>query len=724
MFDIIATARLSFATLTFCTALAGCGSNNSDLSSASTPSPVATSAVRGGISTITANSMTDAVAPSQNPTFAGTNFGTAGAYRKIIGTATGTLDPSDPHNSVITDIALAPRNADGLVEYSMDYYILTPVDAAKSNKKVFLEAVNRGSKLFGQFNGASLNNNPSTASDAGTAFLMNQGYTMVWVGWEPAATRTQASKNYSMGLTAPVAKNADGSSVTGPDYEYIVFDNATSTSYKTAYSTNSTDTTKATLTFRQHLTDTPTTIPSTGWTWTSPNTIALLPAGTSFTQSAIYELSFTAKDPVIGGVGFAAVRDFVSFLRNKTMDDAGNGNPLAGNVNRVITWSLSQPSRYWNDYIWLGFNQDVNGRQVVDGVFNWIGAGDGIGLNYRFEQSGRTERNRQNKLYPEAPFPFSYTTTTDSFTGVTDGRGIKCTATNTCPKIMNVDSANEYWVKAGSLLHTDSLGNDVADPAYARTYLISGVQHGFAAPPNSLGICQQYQNSVDANPALRALFTDLDQWLDGTAPPASLVPRRADGTAVFTQTTAQSGLGIGAVPQASLPWPSIPNALYTGLVTIRNLFNFGPTFAQGIPTINPPVPTGKVYQSFVSMVDADGNEVAGIRLPPVSVPVATTTGWNLRSAAFGGPDGCEAAGSYIPFGLTQAARTAIGDPRLSLTERYGSKANYVAQVAIAANALQSQRLLLPADVSTYINNAAATVTVGADNPVYAGGYTW
>ncbi len=718
-----ATAKLSLAALAVCSALVACGGHD-DGNPAPTPAPAA-AAPRGGISKITINTTTDAVAPSQNPTFGGTTFGTVGAYRKIIGTASGTLDPNDPHNAVITDIALAPRNAQGLVDYSMDFYILAPVDQTKGNKKVFLEAVNRGGKLFGTFNGSGGGNNPTTAADAGAAFLMNQGYTMVWVGWEPnLVPRTQASTNYSMALTAPIAKNTDGSSITGPDYEYIEFDNGTTTSYTTAYNTSTTDTTKATLTVKQHLTDTPTTIPSTGWTWTSPNTIALLPAGTPFTQSAIYELTFTAKDPVVGGVGFAGVRDFVSFLRNATADSSGTANPLAGNVNRIVTWSLSQPSRFWNDYVWLGFNQDINGKQVVDGVFNWVGAGDGLGLNYRFEQSGRTERNRQNKLYPEAPFPFSYTTTTDPFTGKTDGRAVKCMATNTCPKIMNVDSANEYWVKAGSLLHTDPQGNDVPDPAFVRNYLISGVQHGGAAAPNSLGVCQQYQNSVDPNPALRALFVDIDQWLDGTAPPASLVPRRSDGTAVLSQTTAQSNLGIGVVPQASLPWPSIPNVLYTGLVTVRDQFNFGPGFAQGILSINPPVPTGNVYPSFVSKVDADGNEVAGIRLPPVSVPLATTTGWNLRAPAYGGPDGCESSGSYIPFAVDAAHRTAIGDPRPSLTERYGSHANYVTQVTTAANALQAQRLLLPADVSAYVTGAAATVTVGANNPVYPGGYTW
>jgi hypothetical protein len=341
----------------------------------------------------------------------------------------------------------------------------------------------------------------------------------------------------------------------------------------------------------------------------------------------------------------------------------------------------------------------------------------------RFAHTQPTERNRQDHLYAEASFPFSYSTLTDPFTGKTDGRDMKCTATSTCPLIMNIDSANEYWVKAGSLLHTDLQGNDIPDPVNVRNYLLSGLQHASGAPANSLGICQQFGNSTDPNPALRALFEDLDQWLDGTQPPASAVPSRSNNTAVFTSTGPFSPLGIGTISQSTLNWPTIPGVLYTGLVTVRNRFNFGPQFSSmGIMSINPPQTTGQVYPSFVSTVDSDGNEVAGIRLPPVAAPVATTTGWNLRSAAFGGNDGCESTGSLIPFAPTAAARTAIGDPRPSLAERYGTHAAYVAAVTAVAQALEAQRLLLPADVQTYITNAQAPVTV-INNPMY-GSYTF
>jgi phage tail protein X len=191
---------------------------------------------------------------------------------------------------------------------------------------------------------------------------------------------------------------------------------------------------------------------------------------------------------------------------------------------------------------------------------------------------------------------------------------------------------------------------------------------------------------------------------------------------VFTTTTADSPLGIGVVPQATLGWQSIPGVLYTGLVTVHNQFNFGPKFDDGILSINPPTATGNVYPSFVSKVDSDGNEIAGIRLPPVAAPVATTTGWNLRSAAFGGNDGCESTGSLIPFAPDAATRTTLGDTRPSLTERYGTHAGYVAAVTAAANTLAAQRLLLPADVQAYIAAAKQPVNV-VGNPIY-GSYTW
>ena len=644
----------------------------------------------------------------ESPTFGGKAFGSVGAYEKLRGKAYGELDPDDPRNTVITDIKLAPRNSKGNVEYSTDIYILKPVDLAKGNHKLFMEVNNRGGKLFGAFNQSAGGNNPTTADDAGAGFLMNQGYTMAWNGWDPSA----AGGNDNLNIAVPVVRNPDGSAITGPAYEYLVFDNATSASAALSYPTANRDTSKARLTVRDHVTDPPVAIADGGWEFASDSSVRLLPAGTAFRQSAVYELSYTARDPVLAGAGFAATRDFVSFLRSQPADGSGNRNPLAGDVQRVLAFTISQPGRYMNDFVWLGFNEDLNQRRVFDGVENWIAAGTGVALNYRFAQPARTERNRQNHLYPEGVFPFAYNTLTDPLTGRTDGRNARCSQNNTCPKIIAVNSANEYWVKTGSLVHSDLLGNDMKDPDNVRFYLLSGLEHTVAgSPANSPGVCQQPRNTTDPNPALRALFVAMDRWVDGVAPPDSRIPRVADGTAAAIVATPSSANGVGQVPQASLGWPALPGVTYTGLATIRNLFDFGPLLSQGILNVNPPVATGRLYPAFVAKVDADGNEIAGIRLPPVAAPVATTTGWALRAVAFGGPDGCESFGQLIPFRATRAQREAAGDPRPSLEERYADHAAYVKAVQAAATKLAADRFLLQADVDRYVAAAEASAVL-------------
>ncbi|UFH53757.1 alpha/beta hydrolase domain-containing protein [Spirosoma sp. KNUC1025] len=640
------------------------------------------------------------ITSTQSPTFEGKVFGRVGAYEKLRGKAYGELDPDNPQNAVLTDIKLAPRNARGMVEYSMDIYILKPLDLSRGNHKLFLEVNNRGGKLFGGFNKTSGGNDPTTAADAGFGFLMNQGYTIVWNGWDPSASPA----NNNLTINVPIAKNPDGSSVTGPSYEYIVYDSATSVSHALAYPAATSNKAQAILTVRDRLQDSPTTIPAEGWEYVSDRTIRLLPAGTPFRQSAIYEFSYTARDPIVAGIGFAATRDFVSFLRYATVDDFFHPNPLANDVKFTFSFSVSQPARYINDFQTLGFNADEKGKRVLDGIENWLGGGSGIGLNVRFAQPSRTERNRQNHLYPEALFPFAYPVLTDPYSGKTTGRIAACSATNTCPKVFEINSANEYWVKAASLVHTDLKGNDLPDPENVRFFLVSGAQHG-TGNAGSRGMCQQFQNPTNADPLLRALFVALDDWVTKSIePPKSTVPRKSDKTAVMASP--QPGSQTGIVPQAALGWPTIPGVTYTGLITTRYQLDFGPSSAQGILTSYPPATSERpVYVNFVSKVDADGNEVAGIRLPNVAVPTATTTGWALRQAAYGENEGCEGAGQYVPFRSTKAERLAANDPRLSLEERYHTHEGYVTAVKKAVDELVKKRLLLADDVQEYLKTA-------------------
>ena len=644
---------------------------------------------------------------SQSPTFGGLSFGTVGQYEKLRGTAYGELDPADPRNAVITDIKLASVNDRGMVEYSMDIFMLKPINLSCGNHRLLFDFNNRGQMRLGRLNDAPMTNNPTTAKDAGTGFIMDLGYTVVSNGWDFGASGFN-----SMKITVPVATNG-GKTITGLSYEYIVFDNSTTLTSELAYPAASTDKSQAKLTVRQRLDDEPTTVPSAGWEYTSPagTAIRLLPKGMPFQQSHIYEFTYTAKDPVVAAVGLAATRDFVSFLRHATAEE---GNPLAGDVEYTFSYSISQPSRALNDFQTLGFNEDVNGRRVFDGILSHTGGGSGDQINYRFGQTDQTERNRQNHLYPEALFPFAHQVLTDHLSGKTGGRSERCTASDTCPKRFEVNTSNEYWCKAASLLHTDTQGNDLPDPENVRFYLLSGLSHGVGDITDRKE-CRQFTNGVSPYAAHRALLVALDEWVSqGIAPPESQVPRRASNAAVAVP---RPGSQTGFVPQAELGWPTIPGVTYSGLITTRYLLDFGPDFDSGILSNYPPSVDGRpAYPIFVSKVDEDGNEVAGIRLPPVEASIATTTGWALRRAGFSENEGGESNGQHIPFKTTKAERLAAGDPRLSLEERYQDHAGYVKAVTEAARKLEKQRFLLPADVEMYIKEAQASNVLLSEVP--------
>jgi hypothetical protein len=632
---------------------------------------------------------------SESITFGGTYFGSVGQYEKLRGTAYGQLNPLDSRNTVITDIELAPINASGMVEYSMDIFILKPKNLNNGNHRILYDFNNRGQMRVGHLNDAVLTNDPTTPEDAGTGFVMNLGYTVVSNGWDIGSSGFD-----NMKINVPIATHGD-SPITGPSYEYIVFDNATSLSYRLAYPASDSDS-KAKLTVRSRLDDKPIEVPNSGWEYTSKDktAIKLLPEGTPFEQSHIYEFTYIAIDPLVAGIGLAATRDFISFLRNGTLEE---GNPLAGDVKYAFSYSISQPSRTLNDFQELGFNSDQNGLRVLDGILSHTGGASGDQINYRFSQTGRTERNRQNHLYPEAVFPFAHQVLEDHLSGKTDGRSRRYNHSNSSPKRFEVNTSNEYWVKACSLLHTDTQGNDLQDPDNVRFYLLSGLSHSVGkVDDKSKG--QQYTNPVAPYAVHRALLIALDQWVSlGTPPPDSQVPRRNENAALAVHL---AGTQTGLVPQDVIGWPTIPGVTYNGLITTRYLLDFGESFDNGILSNYPPSIDGcPAYTIFVSKVDQDGNEIAGIRLPPVEAPIATTTGWGLRREGFSENEGLESEGQYIPFKKTGSERIAIGDPRLSLEERYQNHVGYVAAVTKSAQKLEKQRFLLPPDVQRYIADA-------------------
>src|SRR6266568_3784206 len=655
---------------------------------------------------------------SQKPTFGGFSWPGVGQYEKIIGTAYGEVSPADPRNAVIVDIELAPRNASGNVEYFFDFYILKPKNLANGAHKVMYEPPNRGRKTWDTFGRVPAGNDPGSITDPTTlanSFLMPRGYTMVWSGWDASAgsntTKTAASPltiNLKVAHAAPTPSNPNGT-ITGPSYEYFTGNGGTSLAL-TYPPADRNDKTTPKLTHRVHLNDAPSVIDNANWSYNAAGTAITLTSGT-FVSNDIYELSYTAKDPAVNGVGFAAIRDFVAWLRYETQDDYGAGNPLAGDVQRVYTEVVSQPGRLLNDFRHLGFNEAENGRKVFDGHMQWIAAGDGINMNYRFSQPGRTERNRQDHLYVEGVFPFANVMTHDPITGKTDSRYHRCEQSNTCPLGVEIYSANEYWVKAASLLHTDPTGSrDLPDSQYTRNYFISSHQHGTGSG-TSRGACQQFQNPLNSAPIQRALWVALDDWsTTNTKPPESRVPTLGDGTLV--PPLPQSGVGFPNIPD---PFRPGFNVTYTGLKTTRYLFDYGLNFYEtGIANINPPVITppyqdnpasGPIYPSYVPKTDSDGNDIAGVRLPDVSVPLATYTGWALRAGAQAN-DGCEGSGQSIAFARTAADR-ANGDPRPSVAERYPSFDAYYPKVVSAIDDLIGERLMLCEDAQSELNRLVA-----------------
>jgi hypothetical protein len=636
----------------------------------------------------------------ESPTFDGRSFGSVGQYEKLVGRAYGQVDPKDPRNSVITDLDLAPTNVNGMVEYSTDVYILRPVDPTEGNHRLLFEINNRGNNLsFGQLNDATTGgNDPTSADDAGNGFLMEQGYTIVLSGWDATAP----PGNGRLTISVPVARNPDGSSITGPALEELVVDDNVTMTLPLTYPAAGADKSQATLTARVRYQDPPQPVPAANWDFTDEklNGVRLTPSGSAFQQGYLYEFVYTARDPLVVGLGFAAIRDVATFLHRATSDSQGTPNPIAGDAQYVYSFCVSQPCRTMHDYVTLGFNQDEASQRVFDGVLNWIGGGDGVFMNYRFAQPGRTQRQHIARWYPEYQFPFANQVIFDPVTGRTDGRLRRCFDTNTCPQVFEVNSENEYWAKAMAVFQLDGDGNDLPDPANVRYFLMSSLPHGGGVPSTGPGICQQNRNPLVANPVLRALLVDLDQWVsNGADPPPSRMPRVADGTLVPPMS--QDGVGF----------PSIPGVVYNGRNHTGDLFDFGPFFDKGILTILPPKLVGTPYPNLVPKTDADGNDVAGVRLPDVAVPLATYSGWNLRAVPPGANDGCDASGQKINFAQTQAERRDRGDPRPSVEERYPTHGDYVTAVTNAVDDLQQQRLLLDQDAQRYIQ-AAEDSTVG------------
>ena len=673
----------------------------------------------------------------------GATFGTAGAYETLSGTVTFQVDPTNSRNMVVFDLNKATQNSAGMVQFTADFFILKPVDMTKGNGALLAEVPNRGSKnalaYFNDATTAANANSPSLAVDAGNGFLMQQGYTVAWVGWSAGVP----AGGGRMAAQLPIAMQ-NGQPITGQVqvvYWDAEFGGATpftlplsGYSLFNSFATVSTDQTVAQAVLRVRPSDSlrpsgpvipaGTVVPTSQWSFAkcpngppgTPSTTDICLAG-GFQNNQVYEIVYQATGSPVSGLGYVTTRDFISFLRNATVDDAGTPNPVAG-VKRALCHGYSISGQYLRDFVYQGFNEDEQGKKVCDGMMVHSAGGQKAALNYRFASDPNSTPFRSqhaDRGAPETNFPRTYAMRTDPLSGATDGL-LKRPATD--PLIMHMNSSTEYWERRGSLLDTDENGfMDLVESPSVRRYLIAGTQHSTTAgslPTFGIGNrqCQQLSNTFHRGPILRALLLALDAWVGtGAAPPSSQGPRLADGTLV-------------ASDQASTGFPAVEGVTYNGLLNGSGDRDFGTQVSNNSGIIgNLDAPVLSDHWLLVPKVDAVGNDLAAIRHPFVDVPTATMTGWSLRQSEFTNGDLCDNSGMMIPLERTLAQRTLAGDFRPSLQELYTDQAGYVAKITASAQKLQAAGFLLQADAQAAIQAASAAPVVAANSITDGAGFT-
>jgi hypothetical protein len=599
---------------------------------------------------------------SVEPLADGAPFGDSGPYERVIGIARGAVDPTLPGNAGIALIDKAPRNEAGLVEYTTDFFILRPKDPRKGKGRILYEVNNRGRKmLFGNIcDGPQGMNDPKTTADVGNGFPLRQGWTIVWSGWDPDAPRA----NMGLGLTAPVATD-NGKPIVQAIREEFVSGTRVGVleAFKLSHEATSLDQKKARLTVRARADDAPVDVPAGDWSFVDGRSIRLKEKPK---PGFLYEFHYEGRNPKVQGLGFAATRDLVSFLRYDEKGEAATGGP----ITNALAIGFSQAGRYLRHHIGAGFNKDEQGRIVFDGIHSHIAGIGRVFFDVPFGQPARTGTQHEDHFFPENAFPFSTATLEDPLTGQ---KGSLFRHDGCDPKLIETNTSTEYWQKGASLLATDPLGTrDVALPDNSRLYMIAGTQHGGRAGATSdPGPNVNPRNPHNPMPAVRALLVALDEWVvSGKAPPPSRAPTIGDGSLVEPDKT-----GFPAIPGAAIP-----------KATNR---------VQPAGDWVAPARAAKTYRTLVSKVDADGNEVAGIRLPDIAVPLAIYTGWNEYRPPYPAGELADRDGSYFAF------------PPEKIAARYGNRAGYVAKVQQAVEALTRERFLLKEDADRYLEKARA-----------------
>jgi hypothetical protein len=624
-------------------------------------------------------------------------FGKVGAYERITGRVFFSVAVANPHNRGIVDLDKAVNLDHGEVEFSADFMALRPKNSNKSNGSLLLEVPNRGrSRIVSLMDGGDWD----AAQDAGDGWLLRNGYSVVSLGWQWDTVGDGALRLY-----APIAKE-NGSTIHGllrgdlmPSrvmeeipLGHLIVGNMGGSEYPVA----DPDDPRNQLTVRDAPEAVRAVIPRPEWQFArtvdgkrvaSDRHIHL---NGGFQPGKIYEYVYAVSDPVVAGLGFAAIRDFAAYAKH-TPDTLV---PAA----RVYGEGISQNGRFLRDMLYQGFNADEEGRIALDGVLAHVaGAGRGS-FNIRFAQPSRDAQPTSSIFFPTDIFPFTDQPETDPVTGDKGGLLDRPTADKVVPKIFLSNTSYEYWGRAASLIHTTAdarqdapISNDV------RIYFFTGLQHfsGPFPPAEGEGDLhgQEPESPLPIRYFWRSMLANMDAWVrSGKTPPESKYPRIAERTLV-----AIKDYEFPQIPQVNKPKDA--NRAYR--------LNFGPEWNRGIITLQPPQ-VGEPFTALVPQVDRDGNELAGIHLPEIAVPLATYTGWNLRDPSIGAPEQREAfEGSYLAFPRTAAEREKDGDPRRSIAERYSSREDYLSRYEKAINALVKDRWILEEDRGALLDRGGA-----------------
>ncbi len=596
----------------------------------------------------------------------GKALGKAGSYERVDAIAHFAVDPTTERAKKVVDIDKAPVNEKGEVEFSTEVTILRPSEIGKTSSTLLYDIANRGRNLaFPLLNLSASPSGDFTVDDPGDGFLMSRGYTIVWSGWQTGLGDDLIDMNL------PVLKD-----VTGPSREEFVFDDNEAKSTATlSYPAADLDPSKATLTVREKASNPRKTVEGLSFRYVDPSTIEIT-RPKSMDAGAIYEFIYQAKDALPSGLAFIGTADLVSFLRGSTGHNAED--PVEG-IEHTIALGISQSGRYLRDFIYQGFNADETGKQVFDGAMPHIAGSRKTFTNYRFAQPGRFSREHQDHDFPGDQFPFTYVDTIDPVSGKKDSILDACSATETCPKVIQSDTSMEFWQARASLLTTSLDGKPLDMPESVRLFFLASAPHfnAWGAEPKATPTCVYDNNPLSVAPTMRALLVGMDEWVsDGKEPPVSVYPSLADDNLVKPE---------------DLVLPKIDGA--TPVPVINRL--------AAMDYLTMPPTAGDEYPVFVPKVDEDGISQGGVEEPYIAVPTGTYFGWNLRDEGYSPGELCGLTGSYISF----PEKATDKDSREPLETRYENAEAYKAAVMSSAESLVSQRLMLPEDVDYVIKDA-------------------